>query len=67
MMTIVMYCDHCGDEIDADINGGVRVRIGNGEIAFHLCGEHQKALRDFIWNFCGDAAPREVAPTLKKP
>lgn len=65
-MTITMTCDHCGEKISSDINGGVRVRTGNRELSFHLCGEHQQALRDFIKNFCGEAAPREVSPSLKK-
>lgn len=67
MMTIVMFCDHCGDEIDPGVNGGVRVRTSNGELAFHLCAEHQKALRDFIHNFCSFDKPREVQPSLKNP
>jgi hypothetical protein len=68
MMTIVMYCDHCGHEVDPGVNGGVRVRTHAGELAFHLCAEHQKALRDFIENFCGEDAPRQVGqPTLKTP
>ena len=66
MMTILMYCDHCGSEINSSINGGVRVRTGNRELSFHLCGEHQQALRDFIENFCGYAPAREVSPSLKK-
>ena len=65
-MTIVMTCDHCGVEIDPGINGGVRVRTGHRELSFHLCGEHQPALRDFITNFCGHAQAKEVAPSLKK-
>jgi hypothetical protein len=65
-MTLLMYCDHCGDEIDAGINGGVRVRTGKRELAFHLCEEHQDALREFCKSFCGNDPPREVSPTLKK-
>lgn len=65
MMTIVMYCDHCGDELSADINGGVRVRTGKSELAFHLCPEHQVALREFCRNFCGWGVAKEVPPSLK--
>lgn len=64
-MTILMYCDHCGEKISADVNGGVQVRTGNRQLAFHLCPKHQAALRDFIMNFCGEGTPREVTPNLK--
>ena len=64
-MTIQMYCDHCGEKVPTDVNGGVRVRTGNRELAFHLCPEHQAALRDFITSFCGVDPPREVATTLR--
>lgn len=60
MMTIVMYCDRCGEEIDPGINGGVRVRTGSLELALHLCAAHQKELRSLVKKFCEDAPPRDV-------
>ena len=61
---IEMYCDHCGQEISPDVNGGVRVRTGNRELAFHLCTEHQRELRLHIQEFCAKTPPREVGPSL---
>lgn len=63
-MTIRMLCDHCGEEIAADVNGGVRVRTGKRELAFHLCGAHQVILREFINDFCKKGTAREVSPSL---
>jgi RNase P subunit RPR2 len=57
---IEMYCDHCGQEIPPDVNGGVRVRTGNREMVLHLCDEHQTVLRLWVREFCKEADPREV-------
>lgn len=62
---IQMFCDRCGDEIRADVNGGARLRTANRELAFHLCPAHQKELRVLVDDFCTENAPREVSqPTL---
>lgn len=62
---IKMYCDRCGDEIPPDVNGGVRLRTANRELAFHLCSSHQKELRVHVEAFCEKSQPREVGgPTL---
>jgi uncharacterized protein YlaI len=64
-MTITMWCDRCGEEIDEKTNGGVRLRTGNREISMHLCGKHQTRLRALVADFCQDNAPREVSGSLK--
>lgn len=66
MMTIVMYCDRCGGEIPAETLGGVRVRTGKHELAFHLCARHQEDLQDLVRDFCEQGEPREVPPSLKR-
>jgi hypothetical protein len=63
-MTIRMYCDHCGQEILTETNGGCRLRTGNRELAFHLCGTHQEMLRTQISDFCSKGTTREVSPSL---
>lgn len=65
MMTIVMYCDHCGSEIPLSFNGGVRVRTGKRELSLHLCERDQENLREIVREFCQDGDPREVQPSLK--
>lgn len=60
MMTIVMYCDRCGDEIEPNVPGGGRLRLGNREWAIHLCRAHQKELLTIVFKFCEDERPREV-------
>lgn len=64
---IKMYCDRCGEQVDSDRNGGVRVRTANRELAFHLCPAHQEEFRTVTLEFCTHKPPREVAPTLKRP
>lgn len=63
---IKMYCDNCGQELSPDVNGGVRVRTAKRELAFHLCQEHQEALRQLVREFCAHKQPREVASSLKR-
>lgn len=43
-----MYCDHCDDLIDPEINGGVRLKLGKKEYVFHLCDQCQVLLRNEI-------------------
>lgn len=45
---IEMYCDHCDDLIDPEINGGVRLKLGKKEYVFHLCDQCQVLLRNEI-------------------
>lgn len=63
-MTIRMFCDRCGEEIDTGVNGGSRVRTANRELSFHLCAAHQAELRQYIVEFCMKNPPRDVNPTL---
>jgi hypothetical protein len=64
-MTIRMWCDHCGEEVPADTNGGVRVRTGNREIKLHLCPKDQQGLRELIASFANGKTV-EVSPSLKR-
>jgi hypothetical protein len=61
---IEMYCDQCGELIDENVNGGVRLRTANRELVCHLCPEHQEAIRNYLINFCKEEPPRETKPTL---
>jgi hypothetical protein len=65
-MTIEMYCDHCGNLIEADKNGGCRIRLGKKEYSFHLCPEHQEEFLSRLYEFCERGEPSEVAATLVK-
>ena len=47
-MAIEMYCDHCDDLIDPEINGGVRLKLGKKEYVFHLCEKCQILLRNEV-------------------
>jgi RNase P subunit RPR2 len=40
-----MYCDHCDDLVDENVNGGVRLKLGKKEYVFHLCGPCQELLK----------------------
>lgn len=42
---IEMYCDHCDELVDPDVNGGVRLKLGKKEFVFHLCDSCQELLR----------------------
>lgn len=45
---IEMYCDHCDELIDENVNGGVRLKLGKKEYVFHLCAQCQALLKKDI-------------------
>lgn len=47
-MAIEMYCDHCNEFIEPEVNGGVRLKLGKKEFVFHLCQDCQVLLRNEI-------------------
>lgn len=60
-MAIEMYCDHCDELIDAEISGGVRLKLGKKEYVFHLCALCQNLLRQEVKDVFLNGAPwREV-------
>lgn len=59
-MAIEMYCDHCDELIDEDVNGAVRLKTGSREVVFHLCADCQQKLRQMTRNFIKDSTWRET-------
>lgn len=59
-MAIEMYCDHCDDLIDENVNGAVRLKTGSREVVFHLCARCQQNLRMIVREFIKDSTWRET-------